>query len=139
MTRYLLEEDVSFSFYLIGISSHYHDYRLCWAINKSLNFNLERADNEIVVHERSNRQLLSFPSFYFICPESEVMFELIANRNADGFLIPEMMQADYFLKIDDFYAESISELIKELRNISMVNMAFQVDPENLRSKYNLIY
>jgi len=139
MTRYLLEEDISFSFNLIGISSHYHDYRLCWAINKSLDFKLERADNEIIVHERNNKELLAFPTFYFICPESDVMFELIANRNADGFLIPEMKQADFFLKFDDFYTGAISELIQKLRTISMVNMAFQVDPENLRSKYNLIY
>jgi len=139
MTRYLLEEDVSFDFNLIGISSHYHDYRLCWAINKSLDFKMERAENEIIIQERSSRQLLAFPAFYFICPESDVMFELIANRNAEGFLIPEMRQADFFLKFDDFYSDSIPELIQKLRTISMVNMAFQVEPESLRSKYNLIY
>jgi hypothetical protein len=139
MTRYTLEEDLSLNFILIGISSHYHDYRLCWAINKTLDFDLERVDNEIIVHKRNNLPLLTFSSFSFICPESEVMFELISNRNAEGFLIPEMKQADYFLKIDDYYSESISELLQKLKSISMVNMAFQIDPENLRSKYNFIY
>jgi hypothetical protein len=135
----MLEEDLSFNFFLIGISSHYHDYRLCWAINKSLDFDLERTDNEIIVHERNNHQLLAFPTFSFICPESDVMFELISNRNTEGFLIPEMKQADYFLKFDDYYSESIPELLQKLKSISMVNMAFQIDPENLRSKYNFIY
>jgi hypothetical protein len=139
MTRYLLEEDVSFDFNLIGISSHYHDYRVCWAINKTLDFKLERADKEIVIQKQDNKQLLGFSSFGFICPDSEVMFELISNRNADGFLIPELKQADYFLKFDDFYSDSISDLIQKLRTISMVNMAFKIDAENLRSKYNLIY
>jgi hypothetical protein len=139
MTRYTLEEDISFSFILIGISSHYHDYRVCWAINKTLDLDMERADNEIIIQERNNKKLLAFPSFNFICPVSEVMFELISNRNADGFLIPEMRQADYFLKFDDFYSDSIPELIQKLRKISMVNMAFQIDPGNLQSKYNLIY
>ncbi len=139
MARYLLEEDISFNFHLIGISSHYHDYRLCWAINKKLSFNLERSENEIIIQERKGEEVLAFPAFYFLCPESEILFELIANRNEDGYLIPEMKQADYFLKFDDFYSDSVSELILELRKISMVNMAFQVDPENLRSKYNLIY
>ena len=139
MARYLLEEDISFNFYLIGISSHYHDYRLCWAINKLLSFDLERSENEIVILERKGKELLAFPAFNFLCPESEVLFELIANRNEDGYLIPEMKQADYFLKIDDFYDNSVSELVKKLRSITMVNMAFQIDPENLNSKYNLIY
>ena len=139
MARYLLEEDISFNFHLVGISSHYHDYRLCWAINKKLSFNLERSENEIIIQERKGEEVLAFPAFYFLCPESEILFELIANRNEDGYLIPEMKQADYFLKFDDFYSDSVSELILELRKISMVNMAFQVDPENLRSKYNLIY
>jgi len=139
LARYLLEEDISFNFHLIGISSHYHDYRLCWAINKLLSFELERSDNEIVIQENKGEDILAFPTFYFLCPESEVLFELIANRNDNGYLIPEMKQADYFLKMDDFYDESVSELIKKLRSITMVNMAFQIDPENLRSKYNLIY
>ena len=139
MARYLLEEDISFNFHLIGISSHYHDYRLCWAINKLLSFKLERSDNEIIIQESKGEDIMAFPTFYFLCPESEVLFELIANRNEQGYLIPEMKQADYFLKMDDFYDESVSELIKKLRSITMVNMAFQVDSENLRSKYNLIY
>lgn len=139
MARYLLEEDISFNFHLIGISSHYHDYRLCWAINKLLSFDLERSENEIVIQERKGEEVLAFPAFNFICPESEVMFELISNRIEGGYLIPEMKQADYFLKFDDFYDDSVSELVTKMRSISMINMAFQVDPENLRSKYNLIY
>ena len=139
MARYLLEEDISFNFHLIGISSHYNYYRLCWAINKLLSFKLERSDNEIVIQESKGEDIMVFPTFNFLCPESEVLFELIANRNEQGYLIPEMKQADYFLKMDDFYDESVLELIKKLRSITMVNMAFQVDPENLRSKYNLIY
>ena len=139
MARYLLEEDISFNFHLIGISSHYHDYRVCWAINKLLSFNLERSENEILIQEKKGEAVMSFPAFIFLCPESEILFELISNRNEDGYLIPEMKQADYFLKFDDFYDESVFELIQKLRGIAMINMAFQVDPENLRSKYNLIY
>ena len=139
MARYLLEEDISFNFYLIGISSHYHDYRVCWAINKLLSFNLERSENEILIQGKKGDDVMAFPAFYFLCPENEILFELISNRNEDGYLIPEMKQADYFLKFDDFYDDSVLELIKKLRGISMINMAFKVDPENLRSKYNLIY
>lgn len=139
MARYLLEEDISFNFHLIGISSHYHDYRVCWAINKLLSFNLERSENEILIQERTEENVMAFPSFHFLCPESEILFELISNRIEDGYLIPEMKQADYFLKFDDFYDDSVSELIQKLRSVMMINMAFLVDPENLKSKYNLIY
>ena len=139
MARYLLEEDISFNFHLIGISSHYHDYRVCWAINKLSSFNLERSENEILIQERTEENVMAFPSFHFLCPESEILFELISNRIEDGYLIPEMKQADYFLKFDDFYDDSVSELIQKLRSVMMINMAFLVDPENLKSKYNLIY
>lgn len=139
MARYLLEEDISFNFHLVGISSHYHDYRVCWAINKLLRFNLERSENEIVIQVKKGEDVIAFPAFNFLCPESEVFFELISNRNGDGYLIPEMKQADFFLKFDDFYDDSVFEMIQKLRGIKMINMAFQVDPENLGSKYNLIY
>ena len=139
MARYLLEEDITFNFHLIGISSHYHDYRLCWGVNKLLDFNLQRSEIEILIQEKKGEDVMAFPAFYFLCPDSEILFELISNRNEEGYLIPEMKQADYFLKFDDFYADSVSELIQKLRSITMINMAFQVDPENLRSKYNLIY
>ena len=141
MANYTLDGNFEdyFEFNLIGISSHSHDYRLCWALNKFMEFDFKRDEKEIVIRLKEENTITGFSKFSFICPESEAVFELISNRNPDGYLIPELRKADYFLKFDDFYPGPVTDIIKELRNIPLINLAFEVDVESLKSKLNLIY
>jgi len=138
MAKYLLAEDIDFNFYLLGISSHSHDYRLCWAINKSLDFQLERDEKEIVIR-RANGELISFSLYHYFIEEFEVQIELISNKSENGYLVPELKQADYFLKIEDHYPESLSEIVEGLRKLPLVNMVFEIDVETLKSKQNLLF
>ena len=45
--KYHLEEEYEYDFELFGISTHEKDYRLCWAINNSLNISLERSSEDV--------------------------------------------------------------------------------------------
>ena len=45
--KYLLEEDYEFDFNLLGICCHEKDYRLCWAVNSTLNLNLSKSSEDI--------------------------------------------------------------------------------------------
>lgn len=136
MVKYLLDDDLEFSYSLIGISSHYKDYRLCWAINKTLEFNFERQEENL--HSNSEKNRLGYSFFQYQCPETQVLFELISNRSENGYLLPEIKQADFILKLDDFYPHDPADIIKKLKLISMINMVFMIDAEALPSKFKLL-
>ena len=50
--------DFESDFKLIGIASHENDYRLSWAINKSLNIDFIKADDLLIHHPKLQFHLL---------------------------------------------------------------------------------
>ena len=139
MAKFVLEEELEFDFKLLGISSHVQDYRLCWTVNRTLGLDLIKSDAEIIIRSNKVDEPLCFSNYYYIDIESEVEFELICNRHEQGFLIPELKTADYFLKVSDFYGASLDDLIVALRKSNLINMAFEIDVNSLRSRQNLLY
>ena len=139
MAKFLLDEEDYFDFRLIGISSHVHDYRICWAVNKALGLEMAKSDEEILIQPKRGATPIPFSIFYTFDMDTEVEMELIANRHMEGYLIPEMKTADYFLKFSGWHEESSPELIKKLRKENLVNMAFEVNLDDLKSKQNLVY
>ena len=139
MAKFLLEEEFDFDFKLLGISSHVKDYRLCWAVNKSLSLDLTKLEEEIIIRNKNSESQSIFSIYYYLDGDSEVEFELISNRHEHGYLIPELKTADYFLKISEYYSQGIEDLILQLRDTNLINMAFEIDVNTLRSKQNLLY
>lgn len=139
MAKFLLDEELEFDFKLLGISSHVKDYRICWAVNKALKLDLIKREEEIIIRLNKGEEPVSFSIYCYIDFDSEVEFELISNRNEKGFLVPELKEADYFLKVSEFYSRSIDDLIDDLRKENLINMAFEIDVNSLRSKQNLLY
>ena len=139
MAKFVLEEEFEFDFKLLGISSHVRDYRLCWTVNKSLGLDLVKLDEEIIIRVNNTGDPMTFSIYYYMDNETEDEFELICNRHEHGYLIPELKSADYFLKISEYYSDSIDELIQKLHETNLINMAFEIDVNTLRSKQNLLY
>jgi hypothetical protein len=130
-----IEEDYDFS--LIGISCHAKDYRLCWELNKILNIDLIRAkDYEIT--KKNVKILFSFYEFIDQCNYLDFFF--IANRSENGFLIPEQNKVDFFLMLRGSVSDSFSkEIIGKINSLSLVLTSFNIDPNQLRSKQNLLF
>lgn len=139
MAKILLDEEFDFDFKLLGISSHVKDYRLCWAVNKSLSLDLTKLEEEIIIRDKNSDNQSTFSIYYYLDNDNEIEFELICNRHEHGYLIPELKKADYFLKISEYYSNNLEELIIQLRKTNLINMAFEIDVDTLRSKQNLLY
>jgi hypothetical protein len=139
MAKVLLDQEFEFDFFLLGISSHVKDYRLCWAVNRSLGLSLAKLDEKIMLRQKNGEDQSTFSIYYYLDNENETEFELICNRHELGYLIPELKTADYFLKISEYYSGSIDELIQVLRKTNLINMVFEIDVDTLRSKQNLLY
>ena len=139
MGKHTLEIEYDYNFVLIGISAHEKDYRICWALNNKLELNLVKTES-LEIKEKK----LDEPSHYslFVYNREEELSEylLIANRSEKGILIPEQKQMDYFLiiKEEEIKEEKAAEIIKKIKEITLVQTAMRIDASTLKSKQNLI-
>ena len=59
--------------------------------------------------------------------------------NQFNHLIPEKDQIDYFLLIKNNYTLEINNILTSLKELDSILTAFIFDPEELKSKSNLIF
>ena len=92
-------------------------------------------------YEISKKNEKSSFSFYeFIDENNYLEFFFISNRSKSGFLIPEQKKVDFFLMIRGNVSESLTkEIIGKINSLSLVLTSFNIDPNQLKSKQNLIF
>lgn len=123
----------------IGLVSTLKDYKLAWSINQV--FNIELALQPPVVIEFLNSPDLVITNFLF---EDEFCeYRLLKNRGNDlnsGFLIPELVNFDFFLLISG-EEEILPEqsVINQLHTIKGVSFFQQIDVSRLKSRDNFIF
>lgn len=133
MSKFVLDIIEEYDFNLIGISCHSKDYRLCWELNKALNIALERTDDYQL--EKS-----SFPFYEYLDEDNYLEHYFIANKGNAGFLIPEQKTVDYFLISKGNISDSLTDdFICKINAISLVLTSFKIDPNQLKSKQNLLF
>ena len=148
----ILQVDYDYDFLLIGICTHAKDYRLCWEINKILDIKLERVDDTMLnshtnpahaggVREGASHDELNAYSLYF-CEEEESnnCFHVISNKSSNETLITEQKQVDYFLRIKGNNNPGYpADIIKKLKDISIVLTAYEIDLNKLKSKHKFLF
>ncbi|MCG8411725.1 MAG: IPExxxVDY family protein [Bacteroidales bacterium] len=111
------------NYILIGIASHQNDYRLTWALNDKLNYNFIKT-KDLVVYDSKLKVERSFVTYY-LSDKPELNCYLIANKSEQGFLLSNMKNIDFILKISyDESVEFIKDLLIKLREIDVVMIAF---------------
>jgi hypothetical protein len=134
--KLFLEDDYDFE--LIGICSSNADYKLCWGINKALGIQLGKIDDLIIRFKKEGEQSFSFYEWYD--EEEHITYNLIKNNSTQyALLIPEKNQIDYFLTIKNNYTLEINDILTSLKRLDSILTAFKFDPEELKSKSNLIF
>jgi hypothetical protein len=98
LSRKNLKFEIDFDFILIAVTCSLKDYRICYLINKYLNFNFTRTEDLELDIGVAGRAVL-FSLFHFNWETTETDFYFIANKGSDGYLVPEMREADYFQKL----------------------------------------
>lgn len=149
-TKLLLEYD--YDFLLFGIISRIPDYKLSWFINNALEINLVKdQDLQFVNHTKHNANDLTLGfdspedsaafSFYRFENELEhLSYTLVANRSGSSMLIKEEQSVDFFLIIGGIYDEVDTEqLMDKLRLVQDIIAVFEIDPNRLKSKQNLLF
>jgi len=131
-----LDFEPNFDFILIGFVSSEPLYKMSWLINEMLEIQLKECSS--IKEYNTKRQLVQeYPMFQFKT-ENESTFQLFHNKSTQGYLIEEQKQVDYWLKIEN--SEIImQELLKKLKGLKNVNLAFEVKPGSLKSKLRLLF
>lgn len=139
MGKHTLEIEYDYDFVLIGISSHEKDYRICWAINNKLDLNLVKTE-PLEIKEKKLEESSHYSLFVCVREEEFSEYLLVANRSEKGILIPEQKQMDYFLiiKEEEIKEAKVTEIIKKIKEMTLVQTAVRINAATLKSKQNLI-
>jgi transcriptional regulator of heat shock response len=149
------EED---NYTLIAIHCSTEDYRLAYLLNTNLNLKLARKQEDLDY----NYMEASFSIYDWDDEENFVTWNLVANiskkevermasagslfsdqkgkRTISKYLIPEQKKVDFFVKISsENYLKSSKIIISKINAIAEVITAYSVNPNQLKSKNNLIF
>ena len=140
MNRKILKFEIDLDFILIAITASLKDYRACYLINKHLSFNFVRVDDLTVDNINGGNDRCYFSLFRCNWEASETDFYFIANKGSNGYLVPEMRKADYFLLIKNYIDETdLENLISSINKIPEIVTALKIDPKKIKSRENLLF
>ncbi|MBD1365725.1 IPExxxVDY family protein [Mucilaginibacter sp. ZT4R22] len=139
MNRKNLKFEIDFDFILIALTTSLKDYRICYLINKSLNFNFVRQDDLKLDIGTAGSEVL-FSIYHYSWETTETDFIFIGNKGSDGYLVPEMREADYFILIKNYIDENdLESIISALNKIPEVVAAVKIEPKKIKSRENLLF
>ena len=125
-------------FLLLGIVSQEKDYRLCFGINKKLETALKK-EKDLEIMGGKLKDPSAFSVYQYDDPEGRC-WNLIGNKGTGGWLVPEQKQMDYFLMLKgNFSKDDLGEIMLQVRQVTSVQGAYEVDVKKLKSKQNLVF
>lgn len=82
-----------------------------------------------------------FAMFDYYNEVTHVRYSIIANKSKSAMLIREEQSVDFFLIVDGLYEDSHKErsIIDALKEQTGIITAYKIDPNQLKSKQNLIF
>lgn len=150
MAVYTIVDDIEeTSFSLIAIHTVLEDYRLAFFLNKTLQLQLSRLKQTI------KHQEAKFQVYEWFNELTDVYWNLIPNKKQikidagsvslfneettkNVYLVNEVKQADFFLKIDaDGTPLHINTIVQNINTIQQVATSYEVAVENLKTKDQL--
>lgn len=141
MKKNKLIANIDFDFSLLAVASQLKEYKLAWLINRELDVNLVKQQDEIFHFLGDDKLFIS--NYLYQTEHSRI--RLVCNRSKEGsptvqYLVPELKQFDYLMLIEGFdYTWGDGDprdIIKEINGVQMVN---QIEVDQLKSRDNLIF
>jgi hypothetical protein len=135
--------DYDYDFEVLALISSVKDYKLAWALNKTLQINLSKTEDICLDFIKEGRLLIS----NFIFETEYATFRLLKNRSGEAakgfakpFLLPELKEYDFIIMISGESASMNAEkTMEKLKNLSLVEYVKPIEIETLKSRENLIF
>jgi hypothetical protein len=157
--KLLIEDFDQIDYDLIAIHTSLEDYQLAFKLNQKLNLSFNRNSNEISIDVQNIETF--FSRYTFEDEEQMVVWDLIQNKQEIQLpiktkaknlfennninittrvsLVSELKKIDYFLKIEHDSHYKINDLINNIKTIDSISMVYEVNPNKIKSKNNLIF
>ena len=137
MNRFTLDVEYDFDFGLLAISCHEKKYKFCLEVNLDIQFNLLRQKDYTLKEKNAE---VSFPIYEYEDEKNGLTYQLIKNYGGDSYLLKDYKKTDFLLLIKGNYNQQTIDTIKnklsELKNVLMV---IELNPNEIKSKENLIF
>ena len=137
-----LDISYDFDFELIGLVTSARGFKLAWLLNDALYLQLIRMPD--VSLEFLDGSKLQFNNFVHRTEHNA--YQLIKNKShlfeqtQKPYLLPELKEYDYFLRIDNATGSIDLETIREkLSLLSQIQYCTSINLEELKSRENLIF
>ncbi len=148
----ILEDFYEDAFVLVALHSSLEDYAIAYTLNSSLKSNLKRTKTDLDITAK-----VSFPVFEWRDIINDRYWTLLNNNcieeattaqsglfeqepsYTNHYLVPELKDVDYFLKIEQDEENFQEGIVKTLLSLPNVVTAYAVDANTLKSKKNLIF
>jgi hypothetical protein len=139
LNRKYLKFEIDLDFVLIAVTTSLKDYRICYHINKYLNFNFTRTDDLVLEMGATSTPAL-YSLYHYSWEATETDFYFIGNKGSEGYLVPEMREADYFIMIKNYIDEDdLDGIISTLNTRPEIVAAVKIDPKKIKSRENLLF
>lgn len=145
-------------FTLFGIHCTIEDYRLAYQLNKALRINLYRKPNNLdddnpkinyAIYEWTDNQKLI--TWHLVCNSCKIEEELnveeditklnLGNKTTKSYyLMPELKKINFLLKVSSHLSAVKQKLLlQDMQSITEIITAYTIQPQQIKSKHNLIF
>lgn len=134
-----LTEDFFADTRLIGIMAPVKNYYFCWLLNHLLGYSF-RLDTDIDKPLRKKKRQYYF-SVYSHHEDDFLKYYLFHNHCDGEYLLPEFRNIDFILlmKGDFVEPEKCNEVISDIKNITPVQMVFELNYDHIKNKQHLVF
>ena len=135
-----LEEDFFEETTLLGIVAPLKDYQFCWQLNQALHYDF-RINNEIEIQLIKKERKYFFAVYQYPLPNTSLSHYIYNNQFDGEPLLPEFKNLDFLwlMKGDTVSKSDLSDLMKNIRGISGVQLVTLLKSEQIKHKKHLIF
>jgi hypothetical protein len=124
---------------LAGIASSLKEYRLCYHLNQLLDADFKKL-KDLIFESTDRHRSLQFSVFRSGEEEDKNQFFVFSNKNLGEFLLPEISQFDYVLRIQGrFGDDDMQNLVAGIKQLPDVMMSTIIPLKKIKSKARLVY
>ncbi|MEC4112736.1 IPExxxVDY family protein [Myroides pelagicus] len=145
---------------LIAIhSSRKEDYKVVYFINATLDLYFEKEKNDIAL--TTEEGIANFSHFEYEDNDHHILWKIVSNKafikpdtdidsplfsdkkhaiTKQGYLVPELKNVDYLIKIeeiDEYF--NIGTVIEKLNSIKIFSTAYEIRQDQIKNRKNLIF
>ena len=131
-----------YDFIVFALVSTVKEYQFAWHLNSICKMDFSKSEDIELTYSKEETKYISNYVFFTEYSCVRILKNKLIDKEGEsiGYLIPELKQFDFFLKIEGESIDEIAEdLPEKLKSLPCVQYFEKLKIENLKSKDNLLF